>query len=92
MKYEWDKEKSDASLEKHGLSFEDAPLVFRGKCVSFEDNRFDYGEIRYITLGKLKGRVVLIVHTPRPNKIRIISMRKANNREQKIYQKRLEEN
>jgi uncharacterized DUF497 family protein len=92
MKYEWDQDKSDANLEKHGLSFEDAPLVFGGKCVTFEDSRFVYGEIRYITLGKLKGRVVLIVHTPRSNKTRIISMRKANNREQKIYQKRLEEN
>ena len=92
MKYEWDQDKSDANLEKHGLSFEDAPLVFEGKCVTFQDNRFDYSEIRYITLGQLKGRVVLIVHTPRSNKIRIISIRKANNREQKIYQTRLEEN
>jgi uncharacterized DUF497 family protein len=92
MKYEWDRDKSKANLEKHGLSFEDVPLVFEGECVTFEDNRFVYGEMRYITLGKLKGRVVVIVHTPRPDRTRIISMRKANNREQKIYQKRLGEN
>jgi uncharacterized DUF497 family protein len=50
MKYEWDQDKSDANLEKHGLSFEDAPLVFEGKCVTFQDNRFDYSEIRYIAV------------------------------------------
>lgn len=88
--YEWDEEKSERNLEKHGLSFEDAEKVFSGPCcVTFVDDRFDYEETRLITLGSLEGRVVVIVHTPRGESTRIISMRKANAREQKIYQKRL---
>jgi len=65
--------------------------VFGGSCVTFEDNRFDYGEERLITLGLLAGRVLVIAHAPRNSATRIISMRKANRREQEIYYKRLEE-
>lgn len=91
MRYEWDKKKSQSNYEKHGLSFEDAELVFLSKTVTFLDDREDYGEERFITMGELKKRVVIIVHTLREHKIRIISMRKANEREKKIYFKRLEE-
>lgn len=87
--YEWDEEKSERNLEKHGLSFVDAEIVFSGPCVTFVDDRFDYEETRLITLGILEGRVVVIVHAPRGENTRIISMRKANAREQRIYQKRL---
>lgn len=91
MDYVWDDGKSATNLLKHGLSFEDAALVFSGACVTFEDDRYDYGEPRLITLGALEGRVVVLVHTPRHEATRIISMRKANEREQKIYQQRLGE-
>ena len=66
--------------------------MFAGPCVTFEDRRFDYGEERLNTLGGLDGRVVIIAHAPRGEATRIISMRKANRREQKIYQERLSEN
>ena len=67
--------------------------MFTGPCVTFVDSRFDYGEVRLITLGLLAGRVVIIAHAPRADDTtRIISMRKANRREQKIYQKRLDQN
>ena len=89
--YEWDEDKSERNLARHGLSFEDAEKVFSGPCVTFVDDRFDYGETRLITLGALKGRVVVMVHTPREESTRIISMRKANAREQQIYEKRLAE-
>ena len=88
--YEWDRNKNDENLRKHGLSFEDAPEVFDGRCLTFEDIRIDYGEERYITLGHLEGRLVVIAHTPRGENTRIISMRKANSRERKAYEKRLE--
>lgn len=87
--YEWDDEKNRENRDKHGLSFEDAALVFAGPCVTFDDDRFDYDEERFLTLGLLQGRVVLIAHTWRQERIRIISMRKASRREQEIYQKRL---
>jgi uncharacterized protein len=90
MRYEWDESKNQSNLRKHGLSFEDAELVFEGPCVSFVDDRSDYGEERLIALGLLSGRVVVIAHVPRTGDVtRIISMRKANRREQKIYQERL---
>ena len=82
--------KTEKNLSKHGLSFEDAEFVFSGPCVTFEDKRYDYGEDRFITLGVLEGRVAVIAHTPRRGRTRIISMRKANRREQKTYQERLE--
>ena len=89
MLFEWDPNKNKANFEKHGLSFEDAEIVFSGPCLTFEDDREDYGERRFITLGALAGRVVVIVHTPRASAERIISMRKADQREREIYKKRL---
>jgi len=89
MKYEWDEAKNRKNFAKHGLSFEDAEQVFVGPCVTFEDDRFRYGEERLITLGLLAGRLVVIAHSPRDETTRIISRRKGNRREQKIYQKRL---
>lgn len=92
MIYEWDEAKNRINSAKHGLNFVDAERVLSGPCVTFVDDRFDYGEERLITLGLLAGRVVVIAHAPRGDDItRIISMRKANRREQKIYQKRLGE-
>ena len=89
MRYEWDDAKRRANLAKHGLAFEDAEHVFSGSCYTIQDERFQYGEKRFITLGSLAGRVVVIAHAARDNGTRIISMRKANRREQKIYQERL---
>ena len=87
---EWDEVKNRSNLLKHGLDFGDAENLFAGPCVTFADDRFDYGEERYITLGVPSGRVVIIAHAPRGDGTRTISMRKANRREQKIYQKRLD--
>ena len=93
MRYERDEAKNRSNLVKHGLDFSDAEQVLSGPCVTFADDRFNYGEKRLTSLGLLAGRVVVIAHTPREaNVTRIISMRKANRREQKIYQKRLDEN
>jgi uncharacterized protein len=90
MQFEWDDAKNRSNFAKHGLDFADAEQVLSGPCVTFVDDRFDYGEERLNTLGLLAGRVVFIAHAPRGSDItRIISMRKANRREQKIYKKRL---
>ena len=89
MTYEWDGAENRSNVAKHGLDFEDAELVFTAPRVTFVDNRFDYGEERFVTLGLLGGRPVMIAHAQRGETTRIISMRKANRREQKIYQERL---
>ena len=89
MRYEWDEAKNRKNLAKHGLSFEDAERVFSGHCITFEDGRFDCGDERFVTLGLLAGRLVVIAHSPRDEGARIISMRKGNRREQETYQERL---
>lgn len=88
MKYEWDEAKSRSNLNKHGLSFEDAERVLSEPCVTLADNRFEYGEKRFVALDLLAGRLVVIAYAERGEITRVISMRKGNRREQKIYQKR----
>ena len=68
-----------------GLDFASASVTFAGKHFTGEDSRKDYGESRYITIGLLDDRVIVIVWTPRGAARRIISMRKANEREQTHY-------
>lgn len=64
-------------------------LVFAGRTLTFEDLRQSYGEPRYLTVGALAGRTVILAHTQRGDTTRIISMRKANARETARYQERL---
>ena len=88
MKFSWHTKKQQRNLAKHRLDFANAYKVFSGATFTFEDNRFDYGEQRFITIGLLDD-VLVIVHTENVNEIRIISMRKANKHEQKLYFKNL---
>ncbi|WP_244165940.1 BrnT family toxin [Pseudomonas abietaniphila] len=74
---------------ERGLDFADANAVFAGRHLTAEDVRHDYGERRFITVGMLLERLVVLVWTPRGAARRIISMRKANEREQNLYRHRL---
>ena len=86
MRYTFDPEKRAANLKKHGYDFEDAPQVIEsGHTVTFEDRRFAYDEQRFITLGMLRGEVVVITTAETDEEIRLISMRKAERNEQEIY-------
>ncbi len=85
MEFEWDEVKRQSNLHKHRLDFADAETVFVGVTFTFDDERFEYDEDRYITLGLLRDGVVVIAHTEREEMVRIISMRKATKNEQKIY-------
>ena len=85
MKFEWDKSKRLFNIRKHGIDFSDVPVVFNGLIVTVEDERFDYGEQRFVTFGLLQGYVVAVVHTESYDYIRIISTRKATKNEQKTY-------
>lgn len=67
------------------MDFADAPRVFEGLSFSYEDDRFDYGEQRFITLGLLAGVPVSIAHTETDDEIRVISFRKATSREARLY-------
>lgn len=85
MEFTWDETKKKTNIRKHGLDFADAETVFSGATFTFEDDRFDYREQRFITMGLLRDVVVVIAHTERGEASRIISMRKATRHEQKIY-------
>ena len=85
MEYEWDARKRKANIRKHGFDFRDAPLVFEGLTITVLDDREDYGEERFVTVGLLNRTVVVIVHTERPETIRVISMRKATENEESYF-------
>jgi hypothetical protein len=85
MKFTWDEKKRVINLKQHGLDFADAPPVFDGLTFTHEDDRFDYGEQRFVTLGMLEGMIVSIVHTESPRRIHLISFRKATRHEQIIF-------
>jgi uncharacterized protein len=83
-----DPAKRQAALEKRGLNFADAAIVFAGPTITVQDARRDYGEVRFQTVGFLADRMVMVVWTPRGDARHVISMRKCNDREKAIYQKR----
>ena len=81
----FDPAKRQWTLEQRGLDFVDAERVFAGRTLEFQDVRRDYGEVRTVCLGLLQGRIVVIVYTKRSFYRHIISMRKANAREQRRF-------
>jgi uncharacterized DUF497 family protein len=90
MLIEFDSAKRDKTLAERKLDFADAAQVFMGHQFTLPDERQDYKEPRFITVGNLNGRMVVVVWTPRGESRRIISMRKCNEREQARYQHRLD--
>ena len=78
-------------LVERSLDFARALEVFGGDELTFEDDRYDYGENRFVTIGRLDHRLVVLVWTPRGATRHLISMRKANEREQRKYNARLDQ-
>lgn len=89
MKLTYDTLKRKRILEERGLDFLDAEEIFKGDHFTKADERFDYPERRYITVGFLNNRMVVLVWTKRKRARRIISMRKANDRERKKFKRHL---
>jgi uncharacterized DUF497 family protein len=86
MQFEWDSQKNTGNLRKHGLDFSDANQIFAGPILEALDTRADYGEERFVGIGLLQGRVVVVVYTERGEEtIRIISLRKALTHEAERY-------
>lgn len=90
MQIEFDTDKRNKTLAERGLDFARAAEIFAARHYTMEDLREDYSEPRYITVGKLDDRMVVMVWTPRGEVHRIISMRKANEREQQRYAYRVD--
>ena len=89
MNLTYDPDKRAKTLAERGLDFEDAVQVFAGSTVEVLDDRNDYGEERYQTVGLLNDRLVMIVWTPRDEARHIISMRKCNEREKAKFGRQL---
>ena len=89
MRITFDPAKRDRTLSERGLDFADAEEVFAGTVISIEDTRADYGEARIISVGHLRGRMVVVCWTPRGEARHVFSMRKANDREQERFGQRL---
>ncbi len=89
MKISFDPAKREKTLRERGVDFLDAVTVFAGPVHTFEDDRFEYPERRYVTAGLLAGRMMIIIWTPTSDGRRVISMRKANAREKSNYQEQL---
>jgi uncharacterized protein len=85
MHFTWDERKRQRTLQQRGLDFAQAAQVFAGPTFTFEDDRQDYGEYRWVTLGLLQATVVVIVHTETEDELRVISMRKAETDEQQLF-------
>jgi hypothetical protein len=84
--FEWDDAKAAINLTKHGVSFEQARDAFDDPfAIDFIDDREDYGEQRLILFGMVEGRLLVVAHTLRDDKVRIISAREAEPHERRKY-------
>ncbi len=86
LKFEWDEDKARANLAKHRVSFLTAAAIFANEMLERIDDREDYGEIRFIALGRVEAEVYRVVFTWRGESlIRLISVQKASKDEREIY-------
>jgi uncharacterized DUF497 family protein len=90
--FEWDEEKNRENIRKHGLDFADAAELFEGPMWVRPDLRFDYGEQRFIGIGAIGNRIILVAFTELDDDtIRIISLRRATNNERSKLEKRIKD-
>ena len=85
MNFTWNETKRQTNLKKHGFDFTDTDRVFTKDTFTRPDNRFDYGEQRFNTIGLLETTVVVISHTETEDTIHVISMRKGERYEREYY-------
>jgi uncharacterized protein len=87
LKFEWDEQKHQVNLRKHGFDLRDAVPMFDGPMLAQADTCEDYGENRWIGIGITHGRVAVVAFAERDEDcIRIISLRKANRHERKLFE------
>ena len=91
MKFVWDRNKNQKNIKIHGIDFNDVSIMFDFPMLTCIDNRFDYGEERWVGIGFLKGIIAVIVYVEDDEKeiIRIVSCRKATKNEIKKFKETL---
>jgi uncharacterized DUF497 family protein len=86
VQFKWDERKRRKNIQKHGIDFLDAPEMFEGPMLVNLDEKQDYGEDRYIGIGFLRDKAVVLVFTEEhPEIIRLISLRKATKHEEEKF-------
>lgn len=83
--FEWDEAKNLANIRKHGISFTVAKRIFEGSVLSRLDRRREYGEERYLSIGEVEQALIVIAHTRRAGRTRLISAQPASRRERQVY-------
>ena len=87
MEFEWDEGKNRSNLRKHGFGLADAVPMFEGPMLALPDDREEYGESRWIGIGVTHGRIAVVAFAERSEAcLRIISLRKANQRERRLFE------
>jgi len=88
LTFEWDEVKAKENFKKHGVSFEEGKTIFNDPFLfTFPDIEHSVDEERYINIGlSASGRILIVTHTERHEKIRIVSCRKATARERRFYE------
>ncbi|MGB7127095.1 MAG: BrnT family toxin [Methylovirgula sp.] len=86
----FDPAKDAVNQAKHGVSLALAEVLFAGPHVSMKNDRFDYGEVRQVAFGYIQDRLFVCVYADREAERRVISLRKANQREVNRYGENLE--
>jgi uncharacterized protein len=86
LQFEWDEDKAEQNLAKHGVSFLTAAEIFANEIIERIDDREDYGELRFIALGRVETEIYRVAYTWRGEKvIRIITAQKASRYERETY-------
>lgn len=88
MNVEFDAEKDEANRRKHGVSLALAAAMDFDETVVIPDERRDYGEARFRAFGPIHGRLHVLAFTMRGGTLRAVSLRKANPRERRLYERR----
>lgn len=88
MEFEWNPDKATSNYQKHNVSFEEAATVFDDSLsITFPDPDHAIGENRYVIIGLSRfGQLLIVAHTDRGEKVRIISARKATRQERRFYE------
>ncbi len=92
MRFEWDQAKNAANIRKHGIDFADVTDIFDHPMLAMLDEREDYGEERWIAIGRIHVLIGVVVYTERQGDVvRIISARKATKHEVRRYEESLQD-
>ena len=85
MHFEWNEQKRQQNIEKHGVDLLFAALIFEGATLTREDDRQDYGEVRFASLGLVDSVPYTVIHTERNGNIRLISAWKGGHKDYEKY-------